>query len=114
LLLDLSLNLKGIVSQRLVPGLQSRLVPAVEILLNSPYIAQLVQDGNIQEIKTIMEQSTDNGMQTFDQSLFSLYSNKQISREEALKNADSRNNLGLKIRMMEGVTTENLDPMLIS
>ncbi len=114
LLQDLSLNLRGIVSQRLVPGLQSRLVPAVEVLLSSPYIAQLIQDGNIQEIKAIMEQSTDTGMQTFDQSLFALYCNNQISREEALKNADSKNNLGLKIRMAEGVTADSMENMQIS
>jgi len=114
LLLDLSLNLKGIISQRLVPGLQSRLVPAVEVLLSSPYIAQLIQDGNIQEIKAMMEQSTDAGMQTFDQSLFSLYNNNLISREDALKNADSRNNLGLKIRMAEGVSSDGLGTIQIS
>jgi len=114
LLLDLSLNLKGIISQRLVPGQHARLVPAVEVLLNSPYIAQLIQDGNVQEVKTIMEQSTDSGMQTFDQSLFSLYTNGQISREEALKNADSKNNLGLKIRMEEGVSSDGLDTLQIS
>ena len=103
MLLDLSLNLRAIVSQRLIRGLDGSLVPAVEVLLNTPYIADLVQKGKIDYIKDAMEQSTESGTQTFDQSLFKLYREARISKDEAIKNADSKNNVGLKIRLSEGM-----------
>ena len=103
MLLDLSLNLRAIVSQRLIRGLDGGLVPAVEVLLNTPYIADLIQKGKIDYIKDAMEQSTESGTQTFDQSLFKLYREGKISKDEAIKNADSKNNVGLKIRLAEGM-----------
>ncbi len=99
LLTDISLNLRAIVSQRLVPGEQTKLVPAVEVLINTPYIAQLIQEGNIHEIKSIMGKGMDQGMQTFDQALFDLYQTGRISQERALENADSKNDLSLRMRM---------------
>ncbi|MDS4030250.1 MAG: ATPase, T2SS/T4P/T4SS family, partial [Candidatus Contendobacter sp.] len=105
LLLDLSLNLRAIISQRLVRSLTGGLVPAVEVLLNTPYIADLIQKGKIDYVKDAMEQSTESGTQTFDQSLFKLYREGKISKEEAIKNADSKNNVGLKIRLAESAET---------
>ncbi len=103
LLLDLSLNLRAIISQRLIKGVDGRRMPAVEVLLNTPYVAELIQRGKIESIKEVMAQSTDNGMQTFDQALFNLYKEGAITREEAIRNADSRNNVGLQIRLSEGM-----------
>ncbi len=102
LFMDLSLNLKAVISQRLVSGLDNKRHPAVEILLNSPYAADLIQKGEIDGVKEIMAQSTDRGMQTFDQSLYQLYKDGKISLDDALRNADSRNDLGLKIRLGKG------------
>ncbi len=102
LLMDLSLNLRAIISQRLIRSLNGGLVPAVEILLNTPYIADLIQKGKIDYVKDAMEQATESGMVTFDQSLFKLYKEGKISRDEAIKNADSKNNVGLQIRLSEG------------
>ena len=104
LLMDLSLNLRAIVSQRLIKGLDGLLVPAVEILLNTPYVSDLIQKGKIDTIKDAMEQSTESGMQTFDQALFDLYKQGQISKDEAIRNADSRNNVALQIRLSEEST----------
>ncbi len=102
LLLDLSLNLKGVISQRLVRGVNAKRVPAVEVMLLTSYISELIQKGEIHEIKEAMDQGKQRGMQTFDQALFDLYNSGQIGLEEALKNADSKNNLSLKIRLNEG------------
>lgn len=99
LLLDLSLNLKAVISQRLIPGVDGKLVPAVEILLNTPYIADLIHKGNMDEIKAVMAKSTELGMCTFDQSLFDLYKSGKITVDEALRNADSRTDLALRIRL---------------
>jgi len=101
LLIDLSLNLKAIISQRLVPGVKSKRMPAVEIMLNSPYISDLIEKAKIDEIKEVMSRSREQGMQTFDQALFDLYKSGEITAEEAIKHADSKNNLGLEIRMSE-------------
>lgn len=101
LLLDLSLNLRAIISLRLIPGVNNVRVPAVEILLNSPYIADLIEKGKIEEIKEVMSRSREQGMQTFDQALFDLYKEGKISQEYAIKYADSQNNVGLKIRLSE-------------
>ncbi len=97
LLLDLSFNIKAIVSQRLIPTLDGKRVAAVEILLGTPLILSLIRRGEFDEIKETMEKSINLGMQTFDQSLEKLYFEGKISLEEALRNADSRNNLRLKI-----------------
>ncbi len=101
MLMDLSLNLRAVVSQRLTVGEKGKRVPAVEILLASPYISELIQKGQVDSIKDAMEHSVDQGMQTFDQALYALYQNGDISLDEALNHADSRNNLGLRIRLGE-------------
>ena len=100
LLTDLSLNLKGFISQRLVPKPDGKgRVAAVEVLLNSPLIAELILNGDIHGVKEIMARSRDLGMQTFDQSLFDLYEAGHIAYEDALKNADSVNDLRLNIQL---------------
>lgn len=99
LLLDLGQHLRAVISQRLLIGVDGRRVPAVEILLNTPFIAELIEDGRLSELKDAMEKSTLAGLQTFDQSLYKLYRDGRISAEEALKHADSRNNLRLKLRL---------------
>ncbi len=100
LLMDLSLNMRSFVSQRLVPR-ESGVgrVAAMEILLNTPLIADLVFKGEVGQIKEIMSKSTRLGMQTFDQALFQLYEDAVISYEEAMRNADSKNELRLKIKL---------------
>ena len=100
LLMDLSLNLKGIISQRLIPmtGGTGR-IPAVEILLNSPLVADLIFKGEVGTIKDVMKKSREIGMQTFDQALFDLYEAGAISYEDALRNADSVNDLRLNIKL---------------
>lgn len=98
LLLGLSLNLVSIVSQRLVPGLQTKRCAAVEVMINTPYITELIQKSKLEEIKEAMAENEDIGMCTFDQSLFRLFSNGKINEESALAYADSRNDLSLKIR----------------
>ncbi len=100
LLMDLSLNLRALISQRLLP-LKDRKgrVPAVEVMLNSPLISDLIFKGNVPEIKEIMRRSRELGMQTFDQSLFDLYESGRILYEDALRNADSINDLRLQIKL---------------
>ncbi len=100
LLMDLSLNLRALVSQRLIPKQDGKgRAAAVEIMLNSPLISDLIFKGEIAEIKEIMKKSTNIGMQTFDQALFNLYETNQISYEDALRNADSLNDLRLQIKL---------------
>ena len=100
LLMDLSLNLKAFVSQRLVPKQDGKgRGAAVEIMLNSPLISDLIFKGEISEIKEIMKKSRNLGMQTFDQALFDMYENNVISYEDALRNADSVNDLRLQIKL---------------
>lgn len=98
LLLGLSLNLVAIISQRLVPGTQTKRAAAVEVLINTPYITDLIQKSKLEEIKEVMANNNDIGMSTFDQSLFRLFSAGKINEENALASADSRNDLSLKIR----------------
>ena len=98
LLLGMSMNLVSIVSQRLIPGKHSKRVAATEVMINTPYIAELIQKQKIGDIKESMADSTDIGMGTFDQSLFRLFANGKIDEDQALANADSRNDLSLKIR----------------
>jgi twitching motility protein PilU len=108
LYMDLSLNLKAVVSQRLVKSKDGRRVPAVEIMLLSTFVAELIQKGDIHSVKEAMEQGNERGMQTFDQALYKLYKEGMITLEEALRNADSRNNLSLRIRLDEsGGVKEN-------
>ena len=100
LLMDLSLNLRALVSQRLIPLKEGKgRAAAVEIMLNSPLIADLIFKGEVHEIKEVMKKSRELGMQTFDQALFDLYEEGRISYEDALRNADSVNDLRLMIKL---------------
>ncbi|GHU27918.1 twitching motility protein PilT [Betaproteobacteria bacterium] len=100
LLMDLSLNIRAFVSQRLLPNKSGKgRVAAVEIMLNSPLISDLIFKGEVQEIKEIMKRSRELGMQTFDQSLYDLFEAGRISYEDALRNADSVNDLRLQIKL---------------
>jgi twitching motility protein PilU len=99
--LQLSLNLHAVISQRLVQGRHGRRVPALEILLNTPRIRELIKKGQVDTVKEAMEQGAQEGCQTFDMALFDLYMDGQIDLEQALSNADSINNLRLKIKVSE-------------
>jgi len=107
LYLDLSLNMKGLISQRLVPTVDGGRCAAIEILVGSPRVKDLIKGGKVHEIKEAMEASEAYGMQTFDMALLSLFQKDQISKEEALKNADSPNNLRLKMKHNEGFSAKN-------
>jgi twitching motility protein PilU len=100
LLMDLSLNLKALVSQRLLPRQEGKgRIAAVEIMLNTPLISELIFKGEVAEIKEIMKRSRELGMQTFDQSLFDLYEGHLVTYEDAVRNADSVNDLRLQIKL---------------
>ncbi len=111
LLMDLSLNLRAFISQRLIAkrGSTGR-IAAIEILLNSPLVADLIFKGQISDIKEVMSRSRENGMQTFDQSLFDLYEAGLITYEDALRNADSVNDLRLRIKL-QGQEARDRDVM---
>ncbi len=91
--MDMSSNIRAIISQRLIPDVRGKRAPAIEIMINTPNIANLILKGNLHDIKDAMKNSGAKGMQTFDTALFNLYKEGKISMEEALKNADSRNDL---------------------
>lgn len=121
LLFDLALNLRGIIAQQLIPTCDGNgRVAAIEILLNSPYVAELIKKGEIGSIKEIMEKSNELGMQTFDQALFELYRQGLINYADALHHADSPNDLRLMIKLrsndqggtgsLAGVTIDGLEP----
>ena len=100
LLMDLSLNLRAMISQRLIAFRDRKgRVPAVEVMLNSPLISELIFKGEIQEIREVMKRSREQGMLTFDQALFDLHERELISYEDALRNADSVNDLRLQIKL---------------
>jgi len=100
LLMDLSLNLKSIVSQRLLPRQEGKgRVAAVEILLNTPLISEMIFKGEVGEMKDLMKRSRELGMQTFDQALFDLYEGNEVTLEDALRNADSVNDLRLQVKL---------------
>ncbi len=100
LLMDLSLNMRALVAQRLIPRKSgSGRAAAIEVMLNSPLISDLIFKGNVHEIKEIMKKSSEMGMQTFDMALFELYESGVISYEDALRNADSMNELRLQIKL---------------
>ncbi len=99
LLLDLSMNLRAFVSQRLIKSVDGKRAAAIEILLGTPLVQDLIHRGDIHEIKEIMEKSENLGMQTFDRALFKLVESGKISMDEALKNADSANNLRLSLSL---------------
>ena len=109
LLMDLSLNLRSVVAQRLIPVKDGKgRVAAIEVMLNSPLISDLIFKGSVHEIKEIMKKSRELGMQTFDMALFEQYEAGKISYEDALRNADSMNELRLKIKL-EGKEAKNKD-----
>jgi twitching motility protein PilU len=99
LLMDLSLNLKAIISQRLLPSTTGGRIAAIEILINSPLIQDLIFKGDVHGIKGIMKKSREQGMQTFDMALFDLYEAGKVSYEDAMRNADSMNELRLAIKL---------------
>ncbi|MDA0977258.1 MAG: PilT/PilU family type 4a pilus ATPase [Proteobacteria bacterium] len=99
LLSDLALNMRGIISQRLVKTVDGKRAAAIEILLGTPRAADLIAKGDVSSLKELMEKSAEQGMQTFDMALFKLYKEGKITLDEALKNADSKNNLRLKITL---------------
>jgi len=107
-LMDLSLNLRAIISQRLIRREKDGRVPAVEILLNSPLISDLIFKGEVAGIKEVMARSTEQGMVTFDQALFDLFEAGTISYEEAIRNADSQNELRLRIKLDSKRAAANL------
>jgi len=99
ILMDLSLNLRAIVSQRLLPKIGGGLIAAVEVLINTPRISELILNGQVSEIKQLMQSSQALGMQTFDHALFTLYEDGLITYEDALRGADSANDLRLSIKL---------------
>lgn len=109
LLLDLSLNLKAFVSQRLVPTIDGKRTAAIEILLGTQLIRDLIHKGDIHGIKEVMEKSENVGMQTFDSHLLRLFKEGKISLDEALQNSDSPNNLKLKINLSTGLGSSSQD-----
>lgn len=114
LLNDLSLNLRGFISQRLVPTVDKKRCAAVEVLLGTPIVRDVIKRGGISELKEIMEKSINLGMQTFDHALLELFKQGRISEEEAIRNADSANNIRLKINLGSGQTGEQSGLSLIS
>ena len=111
LLMDLSLNLKSIISQRLLKTVDGKgRAAAIEILLNSPLISDLILKGEVHEIKNIMSKSNELGMKTFDQALFDLYEADKVTLEDALRNADSMNELRLRIKL-EGKEAKDKDAL---
>ena len=117
MLMDMSLNIQGIVSQRLIPTVDGKRCAAIEVLLGTPMIADLILKGEIDGIKEVMQKSENIGMKTFDTALFELYQEGLINEEEALRNADSPNNVRLKIKFARedgdggagGLSLETLD-----
>ena len=109
ILMNLALNLKAVISQRLVIGVDNKRLPASEILINTPMIRDLIRRGQVHEVKEAMETSLQEGMHSFDQSLFRLYKEGKAELEEVLRKADSRDGLALKIRLSEGGSGEH-DP----
>ena len=103
-LTDLSLNLRAIISLRLVPTIEGQRIAAVEILLNTPYVSDLIEKGKIDEMKEAMARGAEQGMQTLDQELLRLFREGKITKENAIKYADSKNNVGLEIRLTEDKT----------
>jgi twitching motility protein PilU len=110
LFLDLSLNLKAVVAQRLIPKKDgSGRVAAVEILINTPLIGDLIEKGNIAEIKDVMKRSGELGMQTFDQAVYDLYMAGEITYDDAIKNSDSENEVRLMIKLGTSTIDMNSD-----
>jgi twitching motility protein PilU len=108
ILLNLALNIKAIISQRLVKDKQGKRLPATEILVNTPMIREMIRRGEINKLKEAMENSLDDGMQTFDSNLYDLYKQDIISLDEALQNADSPQGLKVKISLSQGSDDDEL------
>ncbi len=108
-LMNLALNLRAVISQRLVVGKDGRRLPATEVLLNTPLIRDMIRRGQVHDVKEAMDRSLQEGMQTFDQSLYRLYKEGRIELDEALNKADSRDGLSLKIRLSEGSGSESTE-----
>ena len=109
--MDLSLNLRGMVAQQLVPTIDGKgRRAAIEIMINSPLVSDLIRKGDVHALKEVMAKSSEQGMQTFDQALFNLYQEGQITYESALSSADSANDLRLLIKLSGGVETASLSP----
>lgn len=104
LFMDLSLNMRGIISQRLIPTLDNRRAAAIEIMLGTPRARDLIKDGKVDELKEVIRASEKQGMQSFDTALFNLYQEGRISMEEAIKNADSANNLRVRFSQAGSIT----------
>lgn len=102
LLLDLSLNLRGIVSQRLIPSLNDKRALCAEVMLCTPLIRDLIRKGEVDKLKSAMQKAETSGMQTFDDALYALVKSEQISVDVALQHADSENNLRLKLKLDDG------------
>lgn len=112
-LLDLSFNLKAIIAQQLIPSIEGdRRHVALEILINSPLVQEKIRKGKIEELKTIMKDSRHHGMVTFDQSLFSMYQKGLISYDNAIRHADSANDLRLTVKLSEGADADALSERL--
>ncbi len=116
LLVDLSLNLKGMVSQRLIPKIDGAgRIPAIEVMLNTPLMADLIFKGDVHEMKSLIAKSNEAGMKTFDQALFDLYEEEKITFEDALRNADSVTDIRLRIKLESetarktGITDDDRD-----
>jgi twitching motility protein PilU len=110
LLMDMSLNIKALISQRLIPRESGKgRIAAMEVMLHSPLIADLIFKGEVARIKEIMAKSTRIGMQTFDQDLFALFERGAISYEEAIRNADSKNELRLRVKLESKREKQSLD-----
>ena len=109
--MDLSLNLRGMVAQQLVPTIDGKgRRAAIEIMINSPLVSDLIRKGDVHALKEVMAKSSEQGMQTFDQALFNLYQEGQITYESALSSADSANDLRLLIKLSGGVEPESFNP----
>ncbi|MFE8072495.1 PilT/PilU family type 4a pilus ATPase [Marinobacteraceae bacterium S3BR75-40.1] len=108
---DLAMHLKAVVAQRLVKGKDGKRIPAVEVMLASPYIRELIHKGQLDDIPGIMEKSPDQGMKTFDDALIELYHTGHITLEEALAHADSRNNVSVRIRLEKGGEGPDIEGM---
>jgi twitching motility protein PilU len=113
LFMDLSLNLKGVISQRLLPSSGGKLALATEVLLLTSFVSDLIQKGRIDEIKDAMSKGNEIGMHTFDQSLFDLYKAGRLSREDALRYADSHTDLALRIRLTEPSSSGGESPLTV-
>jgi twitching motility protein PilU len=111
LLMDLSFNLKAVISQRLLVGTDTKRIPAVELLLHTSYVSDLILKGELDALKEAMKQGAERGMMTFDDSLYRLYAEGRISRAEAMRNADSQTDLALRIRLSAPIAEDEGDDL---